>query len=97
MENYQTNGKVICMNSKLDFIQPLRTQLTVMNKAINYAPGAPDVPSKNSRPIMNPKSIRRNDEKTRRKIMNNRQEIKPIIKKMMKKVIKKQLNQGSIL
>ena len=42
MEAYQSRGIINCLNSKLDFVQPLRTQLTVINKATNSAPGQLD-------------------------------------------------------
>ena len=38
-EEYQTNKKLIVLNSKIDFIQPLRTQLVAYSKNINNKPG----------------------------------------------------------
>ena len=42
MEAFQAQGKVILLNSKLDFIQPMRTQLALVNKNVNKTPGVPD-------------------------------------------------------
>ena len=42
MESYQSKGAIISLNSKLDFVQPLRTQLTVISKSKNVMPGIPD-------------------------------------------------------
>ena len=42
MEKFQSEGRLIVLNSKIDFVQPLRTQLTVINKNCNIAPGQID-------------------------------------------------------
>ena len=42
MEEYQNKQVIKVLNSKIDFIQPLRTKLTILNKNINYAPGKLD-------------------------------------------------------
>ena len=39
MEKFQMENKVIVLNSKIDFVQPMRTQLSVINKAVNSLPG----------------------------------------------------------
>ena len=39
MEEYQVNNRVIVLNSKIDFIQPMRTQLAITTKAHNFIPG----------------------------------------------------------
>ena len=39
MEDLQTRGKIICCNSKLDFIQPFKTHLQVNTGNKNVAPG----------------------------------------------------------
>ena len=39
MEDLQTRGKVVCCNSKLDFIQPFKTHLQVNTGNKNIAPG----------------------------------------------------------
>ena len=42
MEDYQAKKILTVLNSKIDFIQPMRTQLTTITKAVNYAPGKTD-------------------------------------------------------
>ena len=42
MEEYPNKQVIKVLNSKIDFIQPLRTKLTILNKNINYAPGKLD-------------------------------------------------------
>ena len=39
MEKFQTEGKIICLNSKLDFIKPFKTHLTVQTGNMNDRPG----------------------------------------------------------
>ena len=39
MEDLQTRGKVVCLKSKLDFIQPFKTHLQVNTGNRNVAPG----------------------------------------------------------
>ena len=39
MEEYQENGKVNLLNSKLDFNKPFKSSLTVINKISNIQPG----------------------------------------------------------
>ena len=39
MEDLQSRNKVICLNSKLDFIQPFKTHLQVQRGSKNSAPG----------------------------------------------------------
>ena len=57
MEEYQNKQVIQVLNSKIDFVQPLRTKLTILNKNINYAPGRPDRPTlqqnthKNRKPL----------------------------------------------
>ena len=41
-ESYQRQNKVIVLNSKIDYVQPMRTQLTVITKSANSAPGRQD-------------------------------------------------------
>ena len=41
MEEYQDNGKVNLLNSKLDFNKPFKSSLTVINKMSNIKPGIP--------------------------------------------------------
>ena len=53
MEAYQSKGIINCLNSKLDFVQPLRTQLTVINKATNSAPGQQDRNNKDKNALRN--------------------------------------------
>ena len=38
-ERYQQDGKVVLMNSKLDFIQPFKTTIAVHRGSLNRAPG----------------------------------------------------------
>ena len=39
MENLQANGKVKCQNSKLDFVQPLITNINISRGNRNFRPG----------------------------------------------------------
>ena len=42
MEAYQAKNVLQVLNSKIDFIQPVRTKLTTMSKSDKIAPGVPD-------------------------------------------------------
>ena len=53
MEDLQVRNKVKLLNSKLDFVQPMRTQLAVLNKNLNKAPGNPDTQTITSAPLNN--------------------------------------------
>ena len=39
MEDLQSKKKVVCLNSKIDFIQPFKTNLQVVKGNVNVAPG----------------------------------------------------------
>ena len=39
MEDLQSKKKVVCLNSKIDFIQPFKTHLQVVKGNVNVAPG----------------------------------------------------------
>ena len=45
LEKFQAERKVSVLNSKIDFCQPMRTNLNVITKANNPAPGIQDTPS----------------------------------------------------
>ena len=42
MEDLQSRNKIICLNSKLDFIQPFKIHLQVQKGNRNIAPGQPE-------------------------------------------------------
>ena len=56
MERYQAEKKLIVLNSKIDFVQPMRTQLTVINKPINRLPGQPDLATQGVRLYTTPQT-----------------------------------------
>ena len=42
MEKFQTDKKIICLNSKIDFIKPFKTHLTIQTGNLNERPGVPE-------------------------------------------------------
>ena len=51
IEQFQTDNKITVLNSKIDFCQPLRTNLAVISKNINITPGRIDKPTNNPRQL----------------------------------------------
>ena len=52
MEKYQADNKVTVLNSKIDFCQPFRTSLAIINKSSNVKPGLPDYKETDIRPLI---------------------------------------------
>ena len=40
LENFQSQNKLVCLNSKIDYVQPLMTKLTVASGNSNIQPGS---------------------------------------------------------
>ena len=49
MEGLQTEGRVICLNSKVDFIKPFKTTVTIQNGNLNDRPGVENRQKKRGR------------------------------------------------
>ena len=54
LETFQQQDKVQVLNSKIDFCQPLRTRLTVINKNTNQEPG--QIETRQDRPLVQTKT-----------------------------------------
>ena len=74
MEDYQAKNKVIVLNSKLDFIQPMRTQLTTITKSTNSAPGRKDNINYNP-PLLQAGQM--TDTRPKRRIVKGRRRLPP--------------------
>ena len=81
-EDYQNKNKLMVLNSKIDFIQPLRTQLVAINRNINNRPGQTqtDRPcNKRKRPVrQDTDQFISSTPKKKRKIIRRQSSLSPI-------------------
>ena len=81
IEQYQTDNKLTVLNSKIDFCQPLRTNLAVISKTVNIIPGKTDNQSNNLRqstPLYNPNYQTVNTDRHNQSKVANRRTVKGV-------------------
>ena len=76
MEAYQAKNTLQVFNSKIDFVQPLRTQLTTTTKSVNRTPGNLDKYQNTPLPTSQNRDKSKNDRQTeQRRIAKGRRRL----------------------